>query len=119
MIVFMNMNIVVMMIIDCVFLFSFSYQNQLVTKKYFIKKTHTFTSYVKFVFLFLYIKIICLRKNILFKKIHKIHQLCKVLLILSLFYSCLKNIIMHWNAKKSFQILPFHNNFIERPKIKK
>ena len=26
---------------------------------------------------------------------------------------------MHWDAKKLFQILPFYNTFIERPKIKK
>ena len=26
---------------------------------------------------------------------------------------------MYWDAKKLFQILPFYNTFIERPKIKK
>ena len=26
---------------------------------------------------------------------------------------------MHWDAKKLFQILPFYNNFIEKPKIEK
>ena len=35
------------------------------------------------------------------------------------FHSCLKNIIMHWDAKKVFQILPFYNTFTERPEIKK
>ena len=26
---------------------------------------------------------------------------------------------MHWDAKKLFQVLPFYNTFIEKPKIKK
>ena len=26
---------------------------------------------------------------------------------------------MYWDAKKLFQVLPFYNTFIERPKIKK
>ena len=26
---------------------------------------------------------------------------------------------MHWDAKKLFQVLPFYNTFVEKPKIKK
>ena len=26
---------------------------------------------------------------------------------------------MHWDANKIFQVLPFYNNFIERPEVKK
>ena len=46
------------------------------------------------------------------------HQLCKVSFIPAfLFVDKLQ--IMHWDANKIFQLLPFHDTFIEKPKIKK
>ena len=50
---------------------------------------------------------------------HSIHHLCKVSSILCVFLFLPEKYIMHWDAKKLFQVLPFYNTFIERPEIKK